>query len=106
MDREVARPTRDFEYDGESWTAELSGRTRSGTPPDSGAPLMLVRFRPTESEAPEDLQAWAVGRTLDELSDVQLAELAGRAQPLPPSSDPAPRAPSARSRDSRRPPRG
>ena len=102
----MVRPTREFECDGESWTAELSGRTRSGTAPDSGAPLMLVRFRSTESGGRAERQAWAVGRGLDDLSDVQLVELHGRACPLPSSSDPAPRAPSARSRSSRRPPPG
>jgi hypothetical protein len=105
-EQRIVRPTREFECEGERWTAELSGHTRSGTPPDSGAPLMLVRFRPTGSEGLGDQQAWAVGRGLDDLSDVQLAELKARARPLPSSSDPAPRAPSARSRSSRRPPPG
>jgi hypothetical protein len=73
---------RDLEVDGQSWQAREGGVTRSGTAPDSGAPLLLVTFqRPGEDGDPER-ESLTVAKSLDELSDLQLRELFGRSRPF------------------------
>lgn len=76
-----------FEVEGEEWTAGVGGLTRSGTAPDSGAPLLLVTFRRGSSEEegdppPPEREAWAVARRLDDLSRLQLEELFRRSRPF------------------------
>lgn len=64
---------------GESWTVEVVGRGRTGTLPDVGAPLLLLRFRPalpgpgesggTDSAPAPPPDHLAVGRRLEDLPD-------------------------------------
>jgi hypothetical protein len=72
--------------DGENtWVVRSGGRTRSGTAPDSGAPLLLLLFFRVEGDdAPKedpDREAWAVAASLADLSDTQLRLYLSRARP-------------------------
>lgn len=84
-------PSVELEIDGIAWRVEVVGRTRSGTAPDTGAPLLLLRFRrETEGEGREaEREAWAVSRSLSDLSELQLEELFGRSRPMPEDRDEA-----------------
>lgn len=74
-------PSRRFELDGEEWIVRITGRTITGTRPDSGALLMhLSFFRPEEPETPAR-RLVAVDRPLDALYEEDLAELFHRSRP-------------------------
>lgn len=74
-------PSRRFEVDGEEWIVRITGRTITGTRPDSGALLMhLSFFRPEEPETPAR-RLVAVDRPLDALYEEDLAELFHRSRP-------------------------
>jgi delta 1-pyrroline-5-carboxylate dehydrogenase len=61
---------------GEPWTVRVRGRGLSGTPPDRGAPLLLLQFRREDDGAGigsgEMVERLVVARGLDELSEEQL----------------------------------
>lgn len=74
-------PSRRFEVDGAEWIVRISGRTITGTRPDSGALLMhLSFFRPAEPETPVRALV-TVDRPLDVLYDEDLRELLERSRP-------------------------
>jgi hypothetical protein len=72
---------------GVEWTATVVGRAVSGTPPDRGAPLLLVRFhRTVDSQAREvapwpALEALVVAGELATLPEEKLQETLTRARP-------------------------
>ncbi len=77
---------RSLEAEGETWFVRSGGRTRSGTSPDSGAPLLLLLFYRVEGgdDTPEgdpDREAWAVAASLADLSDTQLRLYLSRSRP-------------------------
>lgn len=93
---EIPEITLAFEVEGEEWIAKEAGRTRSGTSPDSGAPLLLVTFHRAgaeeesggdqESVRAEDpeREALTVARSLEDLSPLQVEELFQRSRPFRP----------------------
>jgi hypothetical protein len=93
-DAPVADPSAEsrteIEVEGARWSVEVAGRSRSGTAPDSGAPLLLLRFRRGGEEAEghgegaaRAREAWAVGVSLAGFSRLQLAEILARSRPEP-----------------------
>ncbi len=93
---EIPEVTMAFEADGEQWIATEAGRTRSGTSPDSGAPLLLITFHRAvaedESEGDDEpvrkgdpeREVLAVARSLEDLSSLQVEELFRRSRPFRP----------------------
>lgn len=81
-------PARSFEVDGQEWTARAIGWTRSGTAPDTGAPLLLVAFGRSGEDEKFEREALAVAGALDNLSDHELGELLGRSRPFRRLPDP------------------
>lgn len=81
-------PSREIEVRGERWTAHAVGRTRSGTSPDPGAPLLLIAFARTEDPADFAWEGLTVAESLAEISDDELQELFERARPFRPLPDP------------------
>lgn len=74
---------------GEPWTVRVRGRGLSGTPPDRGAPLLLLQFRREDPDhhgaaGREMVERLVVARGLEELSDEQLQGFLADA--LPPAS--------------------
>lgn len=73
------------------WRVVVAGRGRSGTPPDVGAPILLLRFLPAPSGSQPDspgpgpgdsppVEQLAVGVGLDSFTDEALADLLTRAR--------------------------
>lgn len=77
-------PARRFlagEEEEEEWIVRITGRTVSGTPPDTGAPLMELSFyRADEPDVPRR-QLLTVERDLELYYDEDLGELLERARP-------------------------
>lgn len=74
---------------GAPWTVRVRGRGLSGTPPDRGAPLLLLQFRREDPEAAgagrgEMVERLVVARGLEDLTEEQLQGFLADA--LPPSS--------------------
>lgn len=72
---------------GEPWTVRVRGRGLSGTPPDRGAPLLLLQFRRDDKDPEgrgEMVERLVVARGLDEISEEQLQGFLADA--LPPAS--------------------
>lgn len=80
---------RELEVEGQTWEAREGGVTRSGTAPDSGAPLLLVTFQRPDREGDPEREAMTVAGSLEELSDLQLRELFGGSRPFRPVERPA-----------------
>lgn len=85
-------PGRTFQWNGQEWWAQELGRTRAGRREDTGASLVLVGFRSSSGDAPDfSLEILAGAGSLQELSEVELQELAEAAVPFrKPADDPAP----------------
>jgi hypothetical protein len=74
---DASRSVRILEIDGAEWSAQVVGRGRTGRPPDAGAPLLLVAFRPRgpegaegpSGEGPGEREAWVVAEHLDAVSE-------------------------------------
>lgn len=99
---------------GGDWVVRSGGRTRSGVPGDSGAPLLLALFHRRdpasgEVEAKPAREVWTVGRDMEEWDSTKLTDLLARSRPYrvlpdPPSpSRPSPPSPSPAPVASRRP---
>lgn len=71
-----------LEVDGASWVAGVDGMTRSGAGAAS-APILLLRFQSRDPEAPGPREAWVVGRSLADLTDLQLEAAFRRSTPIP-----------------------
>ena len=74
-----------FESEGVRWVARSGGRTRSGTAPDSGAPLLLVLFYRVEEEGTADepeREVWAVKHGMDDLTESEVERLLARSRPF------------------------
>ena len=74
---------------GKPWAVRVRGRGLSGTPPDRGAPLLLLQFRrdgddTQDSGKGEMVERLVVARGLEELSEEQLQGFLADA--LPPAS--------------------
>jgi len=69
-----------LEVDGRSWTVEVGGKSRSGAA-SASAPILLLVFRKNE-DAGEARDAWVVGRSLTDLTDLQLDEAFRRSAPV------------------------
>lgn len=80
METEAISP-RTFISGGEEWTVRITGRTRSGTGSDSGAPLLYLSFARVDGSANPTREAIAVGTSLDDLSDDELETLLRRLSP-------------------------
>jgi hypothetical protein len=65
-----------------AWEVTATGAARSGSGRDAGAPILLLTF--SRRGAPEALprEVFAVARSLDELSDDELAELVARSKAI------------------------
>lgn len=70
-------PSVSFDVGGELWTAQAVGAGRTGTAPDRGAPVLLLRFS-CESGAGGDREAIAVASSLAELGSECLEEVLAR----------------------------
>jgi len=73
---------------GVHWTVNVIGRAVSGTPPDRGAPLLLVRYQRMEvpegeGGTPSPLEGLVVAGELATLSEEALHGLLARARPAP-----------------------
>ena len=71
---------RTFEVEGREWAARVIGSRKSGAPNDAGAPLLLLRFEPTEGGEGETREGWVVAFDLDRLGDHALVEALSRAR--------------------------
>ena len=80
----IPEVVRELEVEGQIWEAREGGVTRSGTAPDSGAPLLLVIFQRPNREGDPEREAMTVAGSLEELSDLQLRELFGRSRSFRP----------------------
>lgn len=74
---------------GDAWMVRVRGRGLSGTPPDRGAPLLLLQFRRDQEavdgvKGGEMVERLVVARGLDGLSEEQLQGFLADA--LPPAS--------------------
>ncbi|NIR80367.1 MAG: hypothetical protein GWM92_16550 [Gemmatimonadetes bacterium] len=76
-----ALPARRFLVGEEEWIARITGRTVSGTRPDTGAPLMELSFYRADEPDDPRRHVLTVERDLDHFYDEDLGELLERARP-------------------------
>lgn len=60
-----------LEVDGASWSASVEGMTRFGAG-SASAPVLVLRFRPRDAGVEGVREAWVVGTSLADLTDLQL----------------------------------
>ena len=77
-------PSRTFESDGDVWVVRVEGRTRSGYGPDTGAPLLHLRFYRGEDASEPERHLVLPGKSLDPLYDAELVTALQRARPWGP----------------------
>lgn len=94
---EATRTTVELEVDGTSWTASVGGMSRSGATLAS-APTLLLRFDRTGGGDESPREAWVVGRSLADLTDLQVEVAFGRSRPAPEAWERKPLFPEAGSR--------
>lgn len=97
----IELPSVAVEVDGERWLVRVEGRTLAGHPSDVGASLLLLTA--ARASEPEDrlLEATVVGRSLEDFTPEQLADVVRGAEPYRSSWEPEELFPGTRRRRSR-----
>lgn len=95
---EAARTTAEFEADGASWSVHVGGKGRSGA---ASAPILLLVFERIRGGDPEMREAWVVGNSLADLTDLDVDGAFGRSMPTPVPWSQKPLFPEAGSRGGR-----
>jgi hypothetical protein len=77
-------PHRTFEHDGSEWIVRLCGQTSTGSTVDPGAGLMHLSFYSATDPSVVCGDLLVPGKSLEELSEIQLPELLAFARSTPP----------------------
>lgn len=92
------RTTAEFEADGASWSARVGGKGRSGA---ASAPMLLLVFERTGGGDDEMREAWVVGNSLADLTDLEMEGAFRKSTPTPVGWSRKPLFPEAGSRSGR-----
>lgn len=79
---EPSTTTAEVEVDGVSWTVRVGGMSSSGAA-GAAAPILLLRFESREEGDAAPRESWVVGRSLRELTELQIEAAFGRSAPAP-----------------------